>query len=244
MAPAPAVRDLNALVNEIGQAYKPQYDTIQNDINFNEQSGQGATAGLQAQQRQAFSGIEQQAQNKGMFFSGFSPAEQANYTSTVYLPKLAELNQTIAQTRNALLGRKAELDTGIRNQAFQTREQDTAALRDWQQRQEQMRFEAEQNRLKMEQERQLQAQQIAAQRAASRASNPANNVAENIRAMLDSRTGADGKVSPTTWRQVAAYAYDNGIKFGGPQGFASKYWQYVNPKYGSEYQQGYEKYMK
>lgn len=170
MAPAPAVRDLNALVNEIGQAYKPQYDTIQNDINFNEQSGQGATAGLQAQQRQAFSGIEQQAQNKGMFFSGFSPAEQANYTSTVYLPKLAELNQTIAQTRNALLGRKAELDTGIRNQAFQTREQDTAALRDWQQRQAQMQFEAEQNRLKMEQERQLQAQQISAQRAASRAS--------------------------------------------------------------------------
>jgi len=168
MAPAPAVRDLNALVNEIGQAYKPQYDTIQNDINFNEQSGQGATAGLQAQQRQAFSGIEQQAQNKGMFFSGFSPAEQANYTSTVYLPKLAELNQTIAQTRNALLGRKAELDTGIRNQAFQTREQDTAALRDWQQRQAQMQFEAEQNRLKMEQERQPQAQQISAARASSR----------------------------------------------------------------------------
>lgn len=171
---APAVRDLNALVNEIGVAYQPQYQTIDKDVAFNEQSGAAATAGLQAQQRQAFGGIEQAAQNKGMFFSGFSPSEQANYTSTVYLPKLAELNQTIAQTRNQLLGRKAELDTGIRNQAFQTREQDTAALRDWQQRQAQMQFEAEQNRLKMEHDARLQAQQIAAQRASSRASSAAS----------------------------------------------------------------------
>jgi len=241
---APAVRDLNALVGEIGQAYQPQYQTIDKDVAFNEQSGVAATAGLQAQQRQAFGGIEQAAQNKGMFFSGFSPSEQANYTSTVYLPKLAELNKTIAQTRNQLLGRKAELDTDIRNKAFATREQDMTSLRDWQNQQAQRAWEAEQARIKME----FDARQAAADRAASArasaASAPANNVAENIRAMLDSRTGDDGKVSPTTWRQVAAYAYDNGIKFGGDQGFASKYWQYVNPKYGKEYQQGYEKYMK
>jgi len=167
---APAVRDLNALVNEIGVAYQPQYQTIDKDVAFNEQSGTAATAGLQAQQQQAFSGIEQKAQNKGMFFSGFSPSEQANYTSTVYLPKLAELNQTIAQTRNALLGRKAELDTDIRNKAFATRESDLGALRTWEQQQAQRAWEAEQNRLKMEQERQLQAQQIAAQRASARSS--------------------------------------------------------------------------
>lgn len=147
---APAVRDLNALVGEIGQAYQPQYQTIDKDVAFNEQSGVAATAGLQAQQRQAFGGIEQAAQNKGMFFSGFSPSEQANYTSTVYLPKLAELNQTIAQTRNQLLGRKAELDTDIRNKAFATRESDLGALRTWEQQQAQRAFEAEQNRLKAE----------------------------------------------------------------------------------------------
>ncbi len=146
----PAVRDLNALVGEIGQAYQPQYQTIDNDVAFNEKSGVAATAGLQAQQQQAFGGIEQAAQNKGMFFSGFSPSEQANYTSTVYLPKLAELNQTIAQTRNQLLGRKAELDTDIRNKAFATRESDLGALRTWEQQQAQRAFEAEQNRLKAE----------------------------------------------------------------------------------------------
>lgn len=205
MAPAPAVRDLNALVNEIGQAYKPQYDTIQNDINFNEQSGQGATAGLQAQQRQAFSGIEQQAQNKGMFFSGFSPAEQANYTSTVYLPKLAELNQTIAQTRNALLGRKAELDTNIRNQAFQTREGDLNALRDWQQKQAQMAWEAEQNRLKMEFEAKQNAANRAAQRAASKAASNNNpGLVNSLYAYMKQHSGADGFTNPRAFNNAKA----------------------------------------
>lgn len=169
MAP-PAVRDLNALVNEIGQAYQPQYQALDKDIAFNEQSGAAQLAGLQAQQQQAFSGIEQKAQNKGMFFSGFSPSEQANYVSTVTLPETAKLNQIVAQTRNQLLGRKAEYDTDIRNKAFATRESDLGALRTWEQQQQQRAWEAEQNRLKMEQERQLQSQQIAAARASSRGS--------------------------------------------------------------------------
>lgn len=231
---APAVRDLNALVNEIGVAYKPQYQTIDKDVAFNEQSGAAATAGLQAQQQQAFGGIEQAAQNKGMFFSGFSPSEQANYTSTVYLPKLAELNQTIAQTRNQLLGRKAELDTDIRNKAFATREQDTAALRDWQQRQEQMRFEVEQNRLKMEQDARLQAQQIAAQRAASRASSGSSvgGVVNALGSMLNSKKGSDGYVHPATFQQGKQQWVAAG---GDPEAYNQAFSGYINPNHYWEY---------
>jgi len=165
MASAPQVRDLNQLIGELGQAYIPQKTQIDQDIQAAENSGQAQEAGLGATQKQQFGQIEQKAQNKGMFFSGFSPDEQAKYTSTVYLPALANLRSTIAATRSQLLGKKANIDSQIANQAFTVREGDVAAQRAWQQQQEQMAFQAEQARLA----REAAARENAANRRASAA---------------------------------------------------------------------------
>lgn len=86
--------------------------------------------------------------------------------------------------------------------------------------------------------------QAAAARAVSSSSSAQPSVQEKVRAMLDASVGDDGKVSPAKWRQLAAYAYDNGLKFGGNDGFASKFWQYANERNWKDYQLGYDKYMK
>ena len=69
------------------------------------------------------------------------------------------------------------------------------------------------------------------------------NIVERVRAMLQANTGRDGKVSPVVWRQVAAYAADNGLRFGGADGFASKMWQYANDSHWRDYRLGYDRYM-
>ena len=241
---APAVRDLNALVGEIGQAYQPQYQTIDKDVAFNEQSGVAATAGLEAQQRQAFKGIEQQAINKGMYFSGFSPDAQANYTSTVYLPKLVELNKTIAQTRNQLLGRKAELDTDIRNKAFATRESDLGALRTYEQQQQQRAWEAEQARIKME----FDARQAAADRAASArasaAKSQAARPAQSMNAALEKLfygykpASQGGERDLTEKTIIPALMEEYGVTAGTASNLA---YQYRKQKFGEGY--GYNKWQ-
>ncbi len=169
MANAPVVRDLNSIVNEISAAYAPQKELLNQQIASTETSGQAQQAGLAAQQQQAFQGIEQGAQNKGMFFSGFSPDAQAKYTATTYLPKLAELQATINNTKSSLYGKQAEMDTQARTQAYNVREGDVAALRGWEADQAKMAYEAEQNRIKMAFEAQQNAANRAAQAAASRA---------------------------------------------------------------------------
>lgn len=159
----PAVRDLQALIAEYGKAYDPQRALIDADITTNANAGAAQEAGLEAKKVKAFQGIEQGAQNKGMYFSGFSPNEQANYTSDTYLPALAQLQATIAGTRSSLLGKKADIETDVYNKAFNTREGDITAKNNWQSEQERRQYEADQ----AEKQRQFEASENAKNRAAS-----------------------------------------------------------------------------
>lgn len=147
---APVVRDLQSLISEIGQSIQPQNQLLDQSIVANDNAGVAQEAGLGAKQTQAFKGIEQGAQNKGMFFSGFSPDQQAQYTSTTYLPALAELQRTIAGARAGLLGKKADLQTDVYNKAFQTRENDVSAKNTYDAEQERRAWEAEQARVAAE----------------------------------------------------------------------------------------------
>lgn len=248
---APTVRDLNSLVNEIGAAYKPQQALLDTDISNAEKFNTQAVAGVDAAKTGAFGQIEQGAQNKGMFFSGFSPDAQAQYTAGTYLPKLAELQQTLAQTRSSLLGKKADINTDISNKAFTTREGDVNALRAWQQAEADRAFQIEQARLEREFQAQQNAAQIAAQQRAAAASrsysggggsssggggsSSGGSVTSNIQAMLTAAAGRDGKVNPSAWKQVASYAAANGLGFKGDNGFASRYWSYANDKHWKDY---------
>ena len=259
---APVVRDLNQLVSEYGRSVEPQKQLIDTDIANNEKSGQAQIEGLGAAKDRAFGKITQAAQNKGMLFSGFAPDAQAEYTASTYLPALAKLQAAIANTRTSLLGKKADIDKNVYDKAFATRESDISAKRSWdaaeaarafqaaeaeKQRefQRQQAEQAYQRQLAMAREqRAWQAAQAArAVRGGGGGGGASPNIVERVRAMLQANTGRDGKVSPVVWRQVAAYAADNGLRFGGAGGFASKMWQYANDSHWKDYKLGYDRYM-
>ncbi len=169
----PQVRNLQSLIAEQNQALKPQYDLIQSDIAANAKAGQAQETGLEAKKDTAFSDITQQSQNKNMFFSGFTPDEQAKYTSGTYLPALAQLQATIAQTRSNLLGKKADLGKTAFDTAFGAREDDRAVLADWNRLSKQQQFtasQAEKNRAFQASERVASQQFSAGQNAQDRAS--------------------------------------------------------------------------
>lgn len=201
---APAVRELNSLINELGQAVKPKKALIDQSIIANDQAGQAQQEGLAATAQQAYGQIEQGAQDKGMFFSGFSPDEKAKYNASTYLPALANLQATIAGTRAQLMGQKIDLDTDVFNKAFATREQDIGYMRDWEKMNEQQQFQARQAEL----DRAFQAGESAKDRAAAAAnaaaskSSPADVLDADRRAIaseLSKVTGNDGFVSPGSY---------------------------------------------
>lgn len=226
---APAIRNLNTLVNEIGQSVKGQKALIDADIASNAQAGAAQEAGLQAQAQQTYGQIEQAAQDKGMFFSGFSPEEQAKYNATTYLPALANLQATIAQTRSALMGKKADLDTNVFNKAFDTREGDINRNFQYTERVAGQEFSASE----ADKARQFEARENAATRAAqaaqsaaARASEP--TAAQNMATALTSKVGGDGFVSPGTWNALRAQWTSGG--YGNAASFDQAFADYRNPK--------------
>jgi hypothetical protein len=235
MAP-PQVRDLQALINEQNTALQPQYNLLDESIQQNQQSGEAQVAGVEAAKTKAFKGIEQGAQDKGMFFSGFAPNEQADYTASTYLPALAQLQSTIAQARSQLLGKKAELGKSAFDTAFQTREGDVKVLNDWNkmtaeqqfnasEADKQRVFEAQQN----EKNRQSEASIASQNRAASSAkANSGPSPSQNMAAALSSKTGDDGYVSPGTWATMKNQWVSGG--YGDPKSFDAAFAGYRNPK--------------
>lgn len=140
----PQVRDLNGLISTLTQGAQGQFNQINSDIAANDAAGTAQIAGLDAKKTRAFGDITQGAQNKGMFFSGFTPDAQATYTADTYLPALAELQRTIAGTRSQLLGKKADLNANLFDKAFATQESDRAVLNDWNKMTAQQQFDASQ----------------------------------------------------------------------------------------------------
>lgn len=162
---APQIRDLQSLIDQYSASFNPQKQLIETDLAGLDAAGTAQEQGLAAKQNTAFKNIEQTAQNKGMFFSGFSPDAQASYTADTYLPALAQLQATIAQGRSSLLGKRADIDSQARTQAINAQEGDRQALTAYEQMQQQQAFQAEQARL----EREAAAAENAKNRSASAA---------------------------------------------------------------------------
>ncbi len=119
---APAVQSLQDIIGSIQQAQQPEQAQIDQNISANDTSGQAQVQGLDAAQNNAFSKINQEASNKGMYFSGYTPSSEAAYTGATYLPALAKVQQAIATTRNTLMGQKATLATQANTQALTTQQ--------------------------------------------------------------------------------------------------------------------------
>lgn len=236
---APTVRKLQSIIKEQSQSIQPQLGLIDQSIGQLESSGRAQEAGLAAKQDQAFGQIEQGAQNKGMFFSGFSPAEQANYTSTTYLPELARLQGTIAQGRIDLLGKKADLNKSVFDTSTQIREQDVAVLNDWNKMTAQQKFQASES----QKQRVFEAQQNEANRqtqlrtasigASGGGGDAGPSQQEQFASALASAAGKDGKVSPGNYNALKNQWVAAG--YGNFKSFHDKFWKFANQKHWWDY---------
>lgn len=234
----PQVRDLQSLIQTQNQALQPQYDIIDQSITQNAASGDAQIAGLDAAKTGAFKQIDQGAQNKGMFFSGFSPDAQAGYTASTYLPALAQLQGTIASTRTSLLGKKADLGKGAFDAAIGQQESDRKVLNDWNtmtaqqqfqasQADKDRAFQAQQNQMKINADASNTSKQIAAN-----APKDVSGVINSVGGYLDKLKGKDGKVSPATFQAARQQWAAAG---GSPDSFAQTFYGYVNTGHANDY---------
>lgn len=128
MAGAPVVQSLNDLIAEQNTALQPEQSQLDTQIAANDTSGTAQVAGLDAAKTTAFKGITQAANDRGGYFSGFTPTEEAGYTGSTYLPALAKLQSTIDSTKNTLLGQKANLTTTANTNALGEQKNQQAQL--------------------------------------------------------------------------------------------------------------------
>lgn len=225
MAP-PQVRDLSSLIDTQNAALQPQYDLIDQSVNANDQSGQAQLAGLDQAKTNSFAQIGQDAQAKGMAFSGFTPKEEATYTGSTYLPAVAQLASTIASARNSLLTQKAQLGKSAFDQADAEHESDLKTLDSWNQMTQQEQFQADQQT----KDQAFQAQQNVLNRNAAAAGiSPQDKLSADIgaaSAFLQPLKGSDGRVSPQTYAQAKAIWTGEGYT---GSSFDSQFAAYRNP---------------
>lgn len=229
----PAVQDLNSLIGQYTTALAPEKTQLDTQITANDTSGQQQAQGLDAAKTQAFGDITQQANDRGGYFSGFSPDAQAKYTAATYLPALAQLQTTIAGTRSSLLGKEADLTTQANTSALTQQQQEQSDLEKYN---EQQQANAQAAAATAQQE-QFTAGENAKDRAATAANNNASISASNASkavspdsaalGIITAGLGSDGYVSPSTFETARKLYVQAG---GSASDFANQYWKYTGVK--------------
>lgn len=88
---------------QLAQVYDPQEQFIQQQKAALPGQFAGQRASLEQAKVNAFRDISHGAQRKGMFFSGFQPAEQARYLGEKFLPGMQDISARQEQGRLGLL---------------------------------------------------------------------------------------------------------------------------------------------
>jgi hypothetical protein len=230
MAPPQSLADIIAGLNV---KYDPQRQALAqaNGVAQDQQTAQ--MGALDAAKTQGFQDIGNQANARGMLFSGFTPYEQAQYLSTKYLPAVANLNNTTASTINKNNAEVSTLTGTQQDEAQQTLSAQQKAYSDWQTQQQQLA-------------QQLAIAQMKAQStidAANIRNNGGNNPTQAEIKQQDMATihqaltvgangkplvGADGHVSQQTWN-TALDAW-TGAGYNAAD-FVKNNIQYVNQRY-------------
>lgn len=94
------------------EAYAPQVQGLQQQIASLPQQFEAQKSALQQAKENAFRDITKTAARGGMFYTGFTPREEARYLGEKYLPGLQQLSAQELSTRQGLLGQIA----GLQNQ--------------------------------------------------------------------------------------------------------------------------------
>lgn len=232
----PQVRTLDQLVAETNSVYDPRKQANTQAIaTANARLGESEQI-LGQQQTRAFGDITQAAASRKALFSGFTPDQQARYTSEKYLPALANLRAANEQTIQGLNRDNMELDADQRKTALQTREGDLSRQYDYIKTQDERKFQTDQANAAYEREmaklRQEQAFSATENAKARAASTPAPE--DRLRAdggevskNLSVKAGSDGFVSPTTWAQQKAAFINLGYT---SQQFNQMFASFKNPK--------------
>jgi hypothetical protein len=125
---------------QIESIYKPQEQFIQQQKAALPGQFDGQRSALEQAKVNAFRDVGLQAQRRGMFFSGFQPAEQARYLGEKFLPGMQDIAARQEQSRLGLLEKLIGLRTQkagemntfrerLRQEALQRQQQEEAFKR-------------------------------------------------------------------------------------------------------------------
>lgn len=92
-------RALEQILQELDATYQPQKDQYNKSISAVDPTLQAEEQGLQAAKTDAFGQIDQQANRRGMFYSGMPIAEEQRYTGQSFLPSIANMRAKYAQQK-------------------------------------------------------------------------------------------------------------------------------------------------
>lgn len=104
-------RELSQIMSELDTSYQPQKDLYNKQISGVDPALEAEQQGLQAQKEDSFRGITEQANRRGLFYSGVPIAEQARYTGGQFLPALANLRGKYITQKNSLTEALNQLGT-------------------------------------------------------------------------------------------------------------------------------------
>lgn len=221
---------------QLDTIYNPQTQFIQSQIDLLPTYYNPQKEALKQAKVNAFRDIGNEAQSRGMFFSGFQPHEQARYLGEKYLPALAGYDIEMQKERQGLLGQIVGLNADRGQQMLgyydknDDRRYDAAQTNfgvnsDWwntQQswaREDDVRAE-EQAFQKSLIEYELQQQAKYAPRTSSGGGGGGSSsattddfqrqLAQQVDGILGSLTGSDGKVSPSDYGEAKALWYSKG----------------------------------
>lgn len=109
--------DYGDVYNSLQGQYQPQQQQVQSQIDALPGQQQAQMSALDQAKVNAFKDITNQANSRGVIFSGVPIDQQATYTGTKYLPAVANLQTSFNNTKNTLLGQINTLQAGRQKQA-------------------------------------------------------------------------------------------------------------------------------
>ena len=120
-------RALDSILSELNNVYNPQRDVIRQQQEAIDPALQAEEKGLNFAKNDAFQQITDQANRRGLFYSGIPVAEEQKYTGGTFLPALANLRSKYQQQRFNLSDALNKIQADQYNQAYGIYQKEVAA---------------------------------------------------------------------------------------------------------------------